>query len=75
MNIEKTDVQRLDKIGKLKESVLLEELCFGCPNSMLKYMRYVKELKPTSRLKYGMLRGLFLSKLQNTNKLGLDWTN
>ncbi|CAD8208284.1 unnamed protein product [Paramecium octaurelia] len=75
MNIEKTDVQRLDKIGKLKESVLLEDLCFGCPNSMLKYMRYVKELKPTSRPKYGMLRGLFLSKLQNTIKLGLDWTN
>ncbi|CAD8198764.1 unnamed protein product [Paramecium pentaurelia] len=75
MNIEKADVQRLDKIGKLKENVLLEDLCFGCPNSMLKYMRYVKDLKPNSKPKYGILRGLFLSKLQNTIELGLDWTN
>ncbi|CAD8173381.1 unnamed protein product [Paramecium octaurelia] len=37
MNIEKTDVQRLDKIGMLKESVLLEDLCSVCPNSMLKF--------------------------------------
>ncbi|CAD8109159.1 unnamed protein product [Paramecium sonneborni] len=75
MNIEKTDLQRLDKIGKLKENVLLEDLCFGCPNSMLKYMKYVKELKPNQKPKYAMLRGLFLTKLQNVIELGLDWTN
>ncbi|CAD8188961.1 unnamed protein product [Paramecium octaurelia] len=75
MKIEKADDQRLDKIGRLKENALLEDLCFGCPNSMLKYMKYVKELKPSAKPKYAMLRGLFLSKLQNTVELGLDWTN
>lgn len=38
-------------------------------------MKYVKELKPNSKPKYALLRGLFLSKLQNTVELGLDWTN
>lgn len=37
MNIEKTDVQRLEKIGKLKENVIMDDLCCGCPNSILKY--------------------------------------
>ncbi|CAD8200475.1 unnamed protein product [Paramecium pentaurelia] len=75
MNIEKTDVQRLEKIGKLKENVIVDDLCCGCPNSIFKYMKYVKELKPNSKPKYALLRGLFLSKLQNTVELGLDWTN
>ncbi|CAK56905.1 unnamed protein product (macronuclear) [Paramecium tetraurelia] len=74
MNIEKTDLLRLDKIGKLKSETKMEELCFDCPNSILKYMKYVKSLTQQIKPQYAMLRGLFLTKLHNFPDQGLDWT-
>ncbi|CAD8200845.1 unnamed protein product [Paramecium pentaurelia] len=75
MNIEKNDIQRLEKIGKLKSETTIEELCSECPNSILKYMKYVKLLSQQQKPQYAMLRGLFLTKLHNFPDQGLDWTN
>ncbi|CAD8070562.1 unnamed protein product [Paramecium sonneborni] len=74
MNIEQNDNQRLEKIGKLKQEIKIEELCSECPNSILKYMNYVKQLTTEQRPQYAMLRGLFLTKLHNFPDQGLDWT-
>ncbi|CAD8170154.1 unnamed protein product [Paramecium octaurelia] len=74
MNIEKNDTQRLEKIGKLKQETKIEELCSECPNSILKYMRYVKALSSQQKPSYAMLRGLFLTTLHNISDQGLDWT-
>ena len=37
--------------------------------------KYVRDLKPNTKPKYTLLRGLFLNKLENNIELGLDWTN
>lgn len=64
MNIEKKDQLRIEKIGKLKEETTIEDLCFGCPTSIVKFLKYVRDLKSTTKPKYAMLRGLFLNKLE-----------
>lgn len=75
MNVEKKDHLRVEKIGKLKEETTIEDLCFGCPNTFVKYFKYIRDLKPNTKPKYTLLRGLFLNKLENNIELGLDWTN
>ncbi|CAD8188976.1 unnamed protein product [Paramecium pentaurelia] len=75
MNIEKNDPERLDKIRKLKQETKVEDLCQECPNSILKFMKYVKGLSQQQKPSYAMLRGLFLTTLHNISDQGLDWTN
>ena len=51
--------QRYAKIGEVKKSTSLDELCKDCPQEFLQYMKYCRELSFTEKPDYTYLRQIF----------------
>lgn len=51
--------QRYAKIGEIKKSTGLEELCQNCPKEFVEYLRYCRALSFTEKPDYARMRQLF----------------
>jgi len=63
---------RSNLIFKMKKNLSIEELCKGCPDFLVKYIRYCRLLKYTEVPNYYYLKSLFIQEM-NKNKLMLDY--
>ena len=63
---------RSNLIFKVKRNLSIDELCNGCPDFMVEYIRYCRMLKYTEVPNYLMLKSLFINAM-NENKYQLDY--
>lgn len=59
-------------IFKIKNEITPEELCKGCPNIMVEYIKYCRLLKYTEVPNYYMLKSLFIQEM-NEHGFELDY--
>ncbi|KZT36059.1 serine/threonine kinase [Sistotremastrum suecicum HHB10207 ss-3] len=55
---------KLKIMGEMKDTDKLAEICKGCPDEFLTYLRYCRELEFADAPDYEMLRGLFRGVMQ-----------
>ena len=63
---------RSDLIFKMKKNLPIEELCRGCPEFLVTYIRYCRLLKYTEVPNYYYLKALFIQEM-NKNNWVLDY--
>lgn len=61
---------RYSMIGEMKRTIQFEELCDGCPQEFVEFLRYCRGLEFTERPDYAHLRQMFRDLLRN---LGCDY--
>ena len=63
---------RSNIIFKIKKNLSIDELCNGCPNFMVEYIKYCRMLKYTEVPNYNLLKSLFINAM-NENRYILDY--
>lgn len=69
--------ERYQKIGEIKRTTTIENLCDGLPVEIMSYMQYVRKLDFFETPDYDYLHGLFSTIMQNNNwqcDWDFDWT-
>ena len=61
---------RYAKVGEMKRTIRLENLCDSCPQEFIDFLRYCRGLEFTERPDYSRLRQMFRDLLKN---LGFDY--
>jgi serine/threonine protein kinase len=61
---------RYSKVGDMKKTIRLEDLCDGCPKEFVEFLRYCRGLEFMERPDYARLRRIFRDLLKN---LGCDY--
>ncbi|KAJ3240196.1 hypothetical protein HDU78_002387 [Chytriomyces hyalinus] len=71
-----TTKQKYEKIGEMKQSLPIEELCEGFPQEFSTYLKYCRDLTFEETPDYDYLRGLFSLVLKRTREVDdgiFDW--
>ncbi|KAJ3229395.1 hypothetical protein HDU81_005399 [Chytriomyces hyalinus] len=71
-----TTKQKYEKIGEMKQSLPIEELCEGFPQEFSTYLKYCRELTFEETPDYDYLRDLFTQVLTRTREIDdgiFDW--
>jgi hypothetical protein len=61
---------RYSKIGEMKRTIPLEDICENCPQEFVEFLRYCRGLEFTERPDYARLRQMFRDLLKT---LGCDY--
>lgn len=68
---------RYSKIGEIKRTIQLEELCQNCPQEFVDFLKYCRGLEFKERPDYGRLREMFRDLLKNLGYVynyDYDWS-
>ncbi|CAD8095179.1 unnamed protein product [Paramecium primaurelia] len=74
-NYEKSENDRLERIGQLKYEIKPQELCEGCPQQLLNYMTQVAQLNHQQIPNYQKLKSIFQLKMNHKQYMIFDWSN
>lgn len=73
-----TNKQKYEKIGELKQTTAIRDLCSAYPEEFNKYLSYVRDLGFEDKPDYDYLHDLFTRALENTDEVKdgeYDWMN